>query len=842
MEGRMTQEQKTTPMMEQWHACKKNAPDAVLFFRMGDFYEAFYDDAKILSRELELTLTSRQGIPMSGIPWHASEGYIDKLLEKGYRVAIAEQTEDPKQAKGLVKREIVRIVTPGTAVNSSLISDKSNNFFVALTQVGSQIGLCCLDLTTGELRTFETDSPTSILNELYRLRPAEILTSSQFSSRQEALLSDLKLSYRFLLTVQENWRFDHQLAYNALVGHFQVHNLDGYGLQGHVASINAIGALLTYIKDTLCHPIEHITEIQTYSDQEYMNLDLMTQRNLELTESLHDTSKKYTLLSLLDETSTPMGGRLLRRWIKQPLISLEKIHGRQNAIQQLLENKKELTRLNELLENVRDIERLITKVSAGYASPKDIVALATSFRPMNELKTLVSKFSAHLLAQIATEVTSLPEMTDVIFSAMTDEPPLRVSDGKVIREGFHQELDELRALSLDGKNWIARYQARLKEELDIKTLKVGYNKMFGYYIEVSRGQADKMPDTFQRRQTLVNGERYLSPELKEYESKILTAEERISSIESELFNQIKAKVAGYSKPVLKIAGNIAVLDCLCSLAKVAANSQYTRPVVDNSYILKIEEGRHPIIEMSNLSERFIPNDTFLDHQDERMYLITGPNMAGKSTYIRQVALIAIMAQIGSFVPAKSAHIGIIDKVFTRIGASDDLSRGQSTFMVEMNETANILNNASDRSLVILDEIGRGTSTYDGISIAWSVAEYLLTTEGKQAKTLFATHYWELTNLEEQIPGAVNYRVAVQELDDHIIFLRKIVKGGTDKSYGIHVARLAGMPDWVVNRSKEILLHLEENANRKSAFKPEKSKKKPVVKNQLSKNQLELQLF
>jgi DNA mismatch repair protein MutS len=826
------EEQKSSPMMLQWHACKKSAPETVLFFRMGDFYEAFYEDAVLLSKELDLTLTRRQGIPMSGFPHHTSENYIDKLVAKGFRVAIAEQTEDPKKTKGLVKREVVRVVTPGTLVNSSLLSEKSNNFFASLTRVGSFFGLSILDLTTAEFRVLEVEHELELLNEILRLRPAEFLTSMKFKEKHPQIFQQILLNYHPLINTYEDWHFEHRTAFDFLTSHLKVHTLDGFGLKGMVAGINASGALLNYLQDALSLPIAHITELNTYSISQYMSLDNITQRNLELTESLKDGSRKNTLLEILDQTQTPMGARLIRQWVKQPLLNLQEIIQRQDAIEAFIIHLSEMEELGPLLSRVRDLERLMMKIMSGYASPRDLLALKFSFDPIPNIKQILNSFSniSGLLEQEALKVEHLPEMCDLISNAIVDDPPIRVSDGKIFRDGYNKELDELREISRDSKSWIVRYQSQLRDSTGIKTLKVGFNRMSGYFIEVSKGQSERMPETFQRRQSLVNAERYITPELKDYEVKVINAEERISVIENELFTLIRQEIAKFAFPVMRTAQALAKIDSLRSLAETARKQNYTRPIIDGSHFLEIIGGRHPVIEAFNCSEQFIPNDTLLDDQKNRLLLITGPNMAGKSTYIRQVALIAIMAQMGSFVPVKSAHIGLIDKVFTRIGASDDLSRGQSTFMVEMTETANILNNATSRSLVILDEIGRGTSTYDGISIAWSIAEYLLTTEGKMAKTLFATHYWELTKLEEKIPGAINYHVAVQENNEEIIFLRRIIRGDTDKSYGIHVGRLAGLPLEVIHRAREILVHLEENANRKSAFEPSR----PLRKNTPSK--------
>lgn len=834
---------KASPMMLQWQSCKNAANGALLLFRMGDFYEAFHDDAVVIAKELDLTLTRRQDIPMSGVPYHTSETYIDRLVSKGFRVAVAEQTEDPKKAKGLVKREIVRVVTPGTLINSSLLSDKSNNFFVSLTRVGSIFGLAVLDVTTADFRVIEFEQIQDLLNELYRLHPSEFLTSPKFKEKHQEIFDEIRQSYDFLLNTYEDWHFEHEAAHNFLTGQLGVHNLDGFGLKGMVAGINAAGALLHYLQDVLCLPIGHIQEIHTYFTSQYMSLDRSTQRNLELTESLQDGSRKNTLLGLLDKTKTPMGARLMRHWVKQPLLYVEEIVKRQDAVQAFCNSPELLEQFGQLLESVRDMERLIMRTSAGYASPRDLVALRHSFEPVEQIKTLLQPLtpSSQLIQQEEQRLNSLPAMTTLIAHALVDEPPVRLSDGKIFRDGYHQELDELRTISRDSKSWIATYQTQLREQTGIKTIKIGFNRMFGYYIEVSKGQADRMPEIFERRQTLANAERYITPELKNYETKVLTAEDRIAAIENELFAALRLEIAKYANQVLHVAQALARLDCLHGLAEAARLHDYVRPVVENSSLLHITEGRHPVIEALNVGEKFIPNNTILDDQDNRMFIITGPNMAGKSTYIRQVALLTIMAQIGSFLPAKEARIGIVDKVFTRIGASDDLSRGQSTFMVEMTETANILNNATSRSLVILDEIGRGTSTYDGISIAWAVAEQLLLADGRMAKTLFATHYWELTKLEGKIPGAVNYNVAVHESAEDIVFLRKIVRGGTDKSYGIHVARLAGLPGTVIARAKEILIHLEENANRKNAFEPARPKR-PAPKAKLVSNEMQLTFF
>jgi DNA mismatch repair protein MutS len=838
-------EQKTSPMMVQWHACKKMAKNAILFFRLGDFYEAFYEDAALISKELDLTLTQRHEVPMSGVPHHCCDSYIDKLVSKGYRVAVAEQMEDPKKTKGIVSREVVRIVTAGTLINSELLSDKCNNYFACVTQVGALFGLAFLDLTTGEFRVIELENISDLLNEIYRIHPSELLVSERFKTKHLSLFEELNRTYAIAISEIEDWHFGFEQTHNGLINHFNVHSLDSFGLKGAVVGIGAAGALINYLKDQLNLPVEHIRQILPLTNTLYMSLDRTAQRNLELVDSAHSGGRVRTLLGVLDHTFTPMGGRLLRRWVMQPLLVVEEIHRRQDCVEVFFKDSKLLEKIGECLDKIRDLERLMMRISSGYASPRDLSALCQSLVPVPHLRAALqsSMHIPELLQEHIDHLIPLPDLVEMISQALVDQPPIRLQGGPIFREGFNSGLDELREISRDSKSWIARYQTQLKEQTGIKTLKVGFNRMFGYYIEVSKGQTERMPSSFERRQTLVNAERYITPELKDYEAKVLNAEERMSALESELFNQLRLEAIQYGDRVLAIAKALAHIDCLCSLAQVAREQNYIRPIMDQSALLQIVSGRHPVIEVVNKAEKFIPNDTLMDGQDSRLLIITGPNMAGKSTYIRQVALIVIMAQIGSFIPAKSAQMGVVDKVFTRIGASDDLARGQSTFMVEMTETANILHNATSRSLVILDEIGRGTSTYDGISIAWAVAEHLLNTEGKQAKTLFATHYWELTQLEGKTPGAVNYHVAVQEDEENISFLRKIVRGGTDKSYGIHVGRLAGLPRDVLTRAKEILLRLEESsAQKKSPNEKVAHKTKIIPQSKMVTNSVQLSFF
>lgn len=796
--------------MMQWHSCKQKAKDAILLFRLGDFYEAFYEDAHKIAKELELTLTQRQDIPMAGLPFHTSEAYIDKLVSKGYHVAIAEQMEDPKDVKGIVKREVVRIVTPGTVVQSSLLTENTNNFLGSVCIVNQTFGLSLLDLTTAEFKVLEFEHFSSLTDELIRIKPKELIVSAKTFSLYTAEWDDLKKEIGYSFSIKEDWHFEHQYTFDFLTRHFGVQSLDGFGLQGMVSAINAAGCLLSYVSEDLRLSIHHIQTIRKERFSEYMALDSATLRHLEILENRQDPDSACTLLCHLDKTQTPMGGRLIKYWISHPLLSVKAIMARQEALEFFLSFPK-LSELRLTLSKIRDLERLIMRIETSFAGPKDLLALRLSLEEIPTLSSLLNLTSCPLILEQKEQLKDVSPLTKKLKEALKEDLPVKLSDGNIIKEGFHPELDELRQLCLDTQTWIAQYQTTLRDETHIKTLKVGYTKAFGYYIEVSRGQAEKMPSSFERRQTLVNAERFITKELKEYEHKVLSAEEKIAGIESTLFHELRKEIASYAKIIRNIATAIAQIDCLSALAKVALEYSYVKPTVDEGSIFHVEAGRHPVIERELAGSSFIPNDVYLDANDHRLFIITGPNMAGKSTFIRQVALISILVQMGSFVPAKKAHVGIIDKVFTRIGASDNLSKGQSTFMVEMIETANILHNATNRSLVILDEIGRGTSTYDGISLAWAIAEYLLITEGKKAKTLFATHYYELTQLEGKIPGAVNYNIAVHESEKGIVFLRKIVRGGTDKSYGIHVAKLAGLPSFVLKRAGEMLKTLEKNA-------------------------------
>lgn len=808
--------------MAQWHHCKKQAGNALLLFRLGDFYEAFENDAVLLSKQLDITLTKRQDIPMAGIPFHTSDTYIDKLVAKGYRIAIAEQLEDPQSVKGILKREVVKIITPGTIVHSNLLSAKSNNFLSCFIQINEAFGLAVLDVTTSEFRVMEFEDKKQLFDELSRIQPKELLLPEKWIIQHPHFLEEIDRQFKPAIHIKEAWHFEHKHACNVLLRHFKVNSLDGFGLTGMIAAINAAGAILHYVQDELNLPIQHIKNIKKEYLSSYMLLDRTTQKHLELFQSIQDIHSSHTLLQVIDYTFTPMGGRLLKYWLAHPLLDLAEIQQRQEGIEELLSKWQLSGQIFEHLKEIRDLERLIMRIETDYATPRDLGVFRLSLEQISPIFHIFENhFTSQLITKNKTHLKDVSDLVQLLQKALIDTPPLKLKEADIFRSGFSEELDHLQSIKQDSHNWIAQYQMQLRQETQIKNLKVGYTKAFGFFIELSRGKTEKIPSSFQRRQTLVNAERFTTLELKEYEHKILYIEERICALEYALFTQLKKQITEYAPSIYLIARAIAEIDVICSLAQVAKFHKYIKPTVNSSDLFHIEEGRHPLIETVMKKELFIPNDVLLNATNHRLHLITGPNMAGKSTFIRQVALIAILAQMGSFVPAKSATIGIIDQVFSRIGASDDLAKGLSTFMVEMTETANILNNATDRSLVILDEIGRGTSTYDGISIAWSVAEYLLTQPGKQAKTLFATHFWELTELEQRIPGAVNYSVSAHESENKIIFLYKVIRGSTDKSYGIHVARLAGLPYLVVKRAQQMLKGLEQTSIKMTKPKAEK---------------------
>ncbi len=791
-------------MMMQWQRCKVKAKDAVLLFRLGDFYEAFYEDAHILSKELELTLTKRQGVPMSGIPAQSVDNYIEKLISRGFLVAIADQMEDAKATKGIVKREVTRIVSPATHVESSFLKEKTNYFFASLCQVNQEIGIAFLDLSTGEFIVSEVQEVKASLDELHKRAPSELLLSQKFYKENKELLDQLKGDLSIRLTVKEDWHFDYRSTHNFLSSHFKVHSLDAFGLKGMVASINAAGVLLTHISDDLNQKIDHIDHIGKDCLSKYLLIDQTTEAHLNIL-GLTKGEEKSSLLALIDHTSTPMGGRCLKKWLAHPLNDPVEISSRADGVSELFSQSH---RFDELLSPIKDLERLVTRVKREIATPRDLLGLASSLEAIPSLYSAIKELNSPIFSSILSTFIDFSPLAQKIESAICESPPLRLTEGGIFKRGYSKDLDEILTLKEGNEAWLSGYQSSLREEVGIKTLKVNYSRAFGYFIEVSRLQSQKMPKDFERKQTLINAERFISPVLKEYESKILSAEERLFSLEYELFLALRKELGVYADAIFALSSQIAVLDCLTSLAILAKEHNYKRPSIDASDFIEIDAGRHPIVETTVPDHSFVPNNTLLDCRENTVLLLTGPNMAGKSTYMRQVALIVILAQIGSFVPAKRAHIGVVDKLFSRIGASDNLSRGQSTFMVEMTETANILHNATPKSLIILDEIGRGTSTYDGISIAFAVAKHILTQIG--AKTLFATHYPELTKLAHELPNVKNFKVAVQENEDGILFLHKIIPGHADKSYGIHVAKLAGLPSSVINQASSMLKEMESS--------------------------------
>ncbi len=799
-----------TPAMRQYMQAKRELPaDTILLFRMGDFYELFFDDAKLASPIMDIVLTARAGVPMCGIPYRAVKNYISKILDSGYKVAIAEQLEDPKLAKGLVKRDITQIITPGTVMEDDLLSATKSNFLVALSPAKDRCGLAMLDLSTGDFRLTETTGTGTLENELHRLKPSEcLLPASIHESWKEQGYPNMPPHIAW--TPVEDWNFDFEIAQDLLVRHFGVASLDGFGCRGMKWGIAAAGALLAYARNNLRQDAAHVTALKTYMTDDAMLLDRISQRNLELVEPIFADSKDTTLLSVLDETLTPMGARLLREWILRPLRQLDGIRRRQDAIGELAGGPLLLAELRELLTEVRDIERVIARLNLGSANARDLLVLRRGLERIPDLRAVLAGAQADALRTLREELSELPDLEELIGKAIVDEPPITIKEGGIIRENYHAGLDELRRASTDGKDWIANYQRLEQERTGIRSLKVGYNRVFGYYIEVSKANLEMVPSEYSRKQTLANGERFITPELKEIEDKILGSEEKSKALELELFQELRDRCVARTGQIQRNAQALAELDCLGSLAEVANRHQYVRPEISEEPVLIIKDGRHPVLDARMVNEAFVPNDVTLDARHEQLAIITGPNMAGKSTYIRQVALLTLMAQMGSFIPASSATIGLVDRIFTRVGAADDISRGQSTFMVEMVETANILNHATPSSLIILDEIGRGTSTFDGLSLAWAVAEFLHDTPSVKARTLFATHYHELTDLAITKPGVRNYNVLVKEDGDRITFMRKIIPGSADKSYGIHVAKLAGLPAAVISRANEVLANLEND--------------------------------
>jgi len=810
-----------TPMMQQYRRIKEQNKDCILFFRLGDFYEMFDDDARLASKELDLVLTSRDRsventedrTPMCGIPYHSSEAYIARLLARGFKVAICEQTEDPALAKGLVQRDVVRIITPGTVIDASMLEESRNNFICSIHAGPGGIGLCFADISTGEVCATLAeggDAADHMLNELGRFRPSEVVISDAAAAQdglREMIRERLGLSAQQL----SDERFGYGAALPVIFRQFHAADLAALGLQDKPETVCAIGGLFSYLADTQKTELTHLNRLDYYEKGRFMELDLNTRRNLELCESLRAGEKRGSLLGVLDKTRTAMGGRLLRTWIERPLLSPAAIKRRLNAVAELRGDTVGLGELSLSFKGMGDMERLIGRVVYGSAGCRDLRALSQSAALIPALKAKLSGYSSGLLQELCQEMDELADVRSLIDSAVIDDPPFSVREGGFIRDGYSREVDSLRAVMSGGRGSVAAMEAAEREKTGIKSLKVGYNRVFGYYIEVSRSYLSQVPDTYIRKQTLVNNERFITQELKEMESTILGAQERITALEYELFCELREKVASQLDRIQKTAAAVAAADVLCSLADVAGRYRYCMPEVDYSDVISIREGRHPVVEQMLSDSLFVPNDAYLDNKDDCVSIITGPNMAGKSTYMRQVALITLLAQIGSFVPAASAHIGVVDRIFTRIGASDDLSSGRSTFMVEMTEVADILKSATSRSLLILDEIGRGTSTFDGMSIARAVLEHCADKNKLGAKTLFATHYHELTVLEQELPSIKNYNIAVKKRGDDIIFLRKIVRGGADDSYGIEVASLAGVPQSVIGRAKTVLSRLEEGA-------------------------------
>ncbi len=799
--------------MTQYNAIKAQYRDAILFFRMGDFFEMFYEDARTGAKVLGITLTSRGhgkagDVPLAGFPHHALEGYLAKMIRAGYRVAICEQVEDPKLAKGIVKRDVIQVVTPGTVIADNLLEAKRNNYLSALFIQEENCGLASADVSTGEfiVTEFETDH---LLEKLQSVHSTELLVSED---QVEAITEQIgKNQSKPIITKLDPWIFGRDYGYELLTKHFGTTSLKGFGCEDLGVGVSTAGAVLTYLKDTQKTELSHIHRIIRYGDDDFMILDEATRGNLEITTSMMSGSQEGTLLSIIDRTETPMGGRTLSAWLSRPLKQLQPIQERLDGIEEFLSDPKIRVELAHQFKDVGDLERLITKVVTRKATPRDLQALRKTLIRIPDIKNCLSEMASSLLSRVRDDLNPCEPVVQSIAEALVDSPPVTLADGGVIREGYHTELDELRQIAFSGKDWIAQLQKEERERVNIPSLKVGYNKVFGYYIEVTKPHLSKVPEDYIRKQTLVNAERFITPALKEMEEKVLSAEEKIIALESALFDQLRNEVAGFSKPIQGNGRRLGQLDSLLSLACVAEEYHYVKPKINDRDRIVIEEGRHPVVEqLLPPGEPFIPNGIEIDNEENQILIITGPNMAGKSTYIRQVGLIVLLAQIGSYVPATSATIGIVDRIFTRVGAQDNVAGGESTFLVEMNETANILNNATPKSLILLDEIGRGTSTFDGLSIAWAVAEYLHNDARVQAKTLFATHYHELTELALILPRVKNFNVAVKEWGEHIVFLRKIVPGGCDHSYGIQVARLAGLPRELIDRAKEVLHNLEAN--------------------------------
>lgn len=802
-----------SPMMQHYLKTKEEYKDCILFYRLGDFYEMFFDDALVVSKELELTLTGKdcgqaERAPMCGIPFHAAETYLNRLVANGHKVAICEQVEDPKQAKGIVKREVIRIVTPGTNLNTQALDETKNNYLMSIVYLGEKIGVSIADFSTGDYFVTELSSGSELIDEINKFVPSEIITNEYFSmSGIDLTAVNDKLG--ITMSTLDSWYFDEDTCIKKLLTHFKVGVLDGLGLKDYTAGTIAAGALLLYLYEMQKGSVDHITSIVPYTTGKYMLIDSSSRRNLELVETMREKQKKGSLLWVLDKTKTAMGARALRSMIEQPLINKEDILKRQAGIEECNNRAIDREEIREYLNPVYDLERIMTKISCKSANPRDLIAFRNSLEMLPYIKKLIGTMESDLFAECFANLDDLADIYSLISSAIVEEPPITIREAGIIKEGFSKEADELRRAKTEGKEWLAQLEAREKEATGIKNLKVKYNKVFGYYLEVTNSFKNLVPADWVRKQTLTNAERYTTDELKKLEDVILGAEDKLCSLEYDLFNEVRDSIAAEVRRIKSTARAIAEIDVYTALSVVAQQYNYVKPAINEKGIIDIKNGRHPVVEKMIRNDMFVANNTYLDNAKNHISIITGPNMAGKSTYMRQTALIVLMAQIGSFVPAQEANIGIVDRIFTRVGASDDLASGQSTFMVEMTEVANILRNATPKSLLILDEIGRGTSTFDGLSIAWAVVEYIANTKVLGAKTLFATHYHELTELEGTLDGVNNYCIAVKENGDDIVFLRKIIKGGADKSYGIQVAKLAGVPDTVIERAKELVADLSD---------------------------------
>ncbi len=829
---------KTTPLMDQYLSIKAEYKDILLLYRMGDFYETFYDDAKLLSRTIGIALTKRAhgksaDVPLAGFPHHALDNYLPKLLTAGLRVAICEQVEDPKLAKGVVKREVVEIASPGATLSEKLLDSRSHNFLIAVYRDGDECGLAVADVSTGSFQVSEFHS-RDLLEQLQRFQPKELLVPK---SDFEPLHQMAKQGLNTILTKRDDWIFSREYTYDILLNHFKTHSLKGFGCDDMNAGIIAAGVIIHYLQENYKTRLEHFVQLQVLNLSRFMVLDESTRRNLEISHTISGKGSEHTLLSVLDFTVTPMGARLFKQWLQQPLLEEEEINQRLDLVEGLKKEGELRAHLTEQLKTVFDMERLLGRIVTGRSNGRDLINLKQSLKVIPNLQEIISQSGLPVLQDSFRQFDPLNPLANLIEKAIVDNPPLTIQEGGLIRSGYDEELDELRSISEGGKDWLLHYQEKERQRTGITSLKINYNKVFGYYLEVSNVHKDKVPIDYIRKQTLVNAERYITPDLKEWEEKILGAEEKINAIEYRIFQNIREEVTQYIKPIQENSLKIAELDCYLSLVEAAVENNYIRPEIHSGTSILIKEGRHPVVE-KNLGhgEDFIANDTKLDTEEEQIWIITGPNMSGKSTFLRQVGLIVLMAQIGSFVPASEAQIGIVDRIFTRVGASDNLALGESTFLVEMNETANILNNATPKSLILLDEIGRGTSTFDGLSIAWAVVEYIHSEKRLRSKTLFATHYHELTELALLYPRIKNYNVAVEEWEDQVVFLRKIVAGGTDNSYGIYVAQMAGLPSNLIERAREILSNLESNELTPHSRKPRLAARKSgrnVDKNQMN---------